>query len=158
MSSSQNFLSRYAPDCTVSSPKMQKLPTVGGGTPPPTPSPPLSRFAPSGLVASLPRNIRWWCGFCLAPQKFLLITPLVNSIMLYLTNVLQCMLGYSAKSSYCGIYCTNIMINKLTEVFFFIFVCFIENWLSKFINVLQIMVENPLKMSFIYAHGTHSWH
>ena len=34
MSSSWNFLLRYAPDCTFSSRKMKKLPTVGGGTPP----------------------------------------------------------------------------------------------------------------------------
>ena len=39
MSSNQNFLLRCAPDCTFSSRKMQKLPTVGGGTPPPTPYP-----------------------------------------------------------------------------------------------------------------------
>ena len=41
-----NFLSRYAPDCTILSPKIQKLPTVGGGTPPshtlPPPPPPRS--------------------------------------------------------------------------------------------------------------------
>ena len=34
---------------------MKKLPTVGGGHPPPT-LPPLGRYAPSGLVASLPRK------------------------------------------------------------------------------------------------------
>ena len=44
---SLNFLSRYAPNCTIWSPKMQKLPTVGGGTPPCHTLPP--------LVASLPR-------------------------------------------------------------------------------------------------------
>ena len=44
---SRNFLSRYAPDCTILSPKMQKLPTVGGGTPPSHTLPP--------SVASLPR-------------------------------------------------------------------------------------------------------
>ena len=51
---SRNFLSRYAPDCTILSPKMQKLPTVGGGTPPSHTLPPrslrslgLGRFAPS---------------------------------------------------------------------------------------------------------------
>ena len=42
-----NFLSRYAPDCTILSPKMQKLPTVGGGPPPSHTLPP--------SVASLPR-------------------------------------------------------------------------------------------------------
>ena len=31
---------RYALDCTISSPKMKKLPTLGGGTPLLTPSPP----------------------------------------------------------------------------------------------------------------------
>ena len=40
-------------------PKLKNLPTVGGGTPPshttPPPPPPFSRFAPSGLVAPLPR-------------------------------------------------------------------------------------------------------
>ena len=41
-----NFLSRYAPDCTILSPKMQKLPTV---------TPPSHTLPPS--VASLPRNI-----------------------------------------------------------------------------------------------------
>ena len=40
---------RYAPDCTFSSRKMKKLLTVGGGTPPPTPSP-----SPRS-VATLPR-------------------------------------------------------------------------------------------------------
>ena len=53
---SQNFLCRYAPDCTISSPKMQKLPTVGGGDTPLPHPPPLGRFATSGLVASRPRN------------------------------------------------------------------------------------------------------
>ena len=51
MSSSRNFLLRYAPDCTFSSRKLKKLPTVGGGTPPPTArslrSLGLGRFAPS---------------------------------------------------------------------------------------------------------------
>ena len=37
-----NFLSRYVPDCTILSPKMQKLPTVGGGTPPSHTPPPRS--------------------------------------------------------------------------------------------------------------------
>ena len=36
---SRNFLLKYAPDCTFSSRKMKKLPTVGGGIPPPTPYP-----------------------------------------------------------------------------------------------------------------------
>ena len=45
-----NFLSRYAPDCTILSPKMQKLRTVGGGTPP-------SHTLPPPSIASLPRNI-----------------------------------------------------------------------------------------------------
>ena len=108
MSSSLNFLLRYATDCTFSSRKMKKFPTVGGGNPPvphppparslrslakiappnvlahyatavctrlhhfkqksekapyrgrgDTPShtlPPLGRYAPSGLAASLPRK------------------------------------------------------------------------------------------------------
>ena len=47
MSSSRNFLLRYAPDCIFSSRKMKKLLTVGGGTPPPTSSP--------RSVATLPR-------------------------------------------------------------------------------------------------------
>ena len=41
--SSWNFLLRYAPDCTFSSRKMKKLPTVGGGHT----LPPLGRYAPS---------------------------------------------------------------------------------------------------------------
>ena len=68
MSSSQNFLLRYAPDCTFSSRKMKKLPTVGGETPPSHTLPPLGRYAPSGLVASLPRKD------CAPPQMFWLIT------------------------------------------------------------------------------------
>ena len=61
MSSSRNFFPlRYAPDCTFSSRKMKKLPTVGGGHPPPT-LPPLRRYAPSQR---------------LRPQMFWLITPL----------------------------------------------------------------------------------
>ena len=51
MSSSRNFLLRYAPDCTFSSRKMKKLLTVGGGHPPPAArslrSLGLGRFAPS---------------------------------------------------------------------------------------------------------------
>ena len=47
-----SFFLRYAPDCTFSSRKMKKLPTVGGGHT----LPPLGRYAPSGLVASLPRK------------------------------------------------------------------------------------------------------
>ena len=35
---------------------MKKLPTVGGGTPPSHTHPSLGRYAPSGLVASLPRK------------------------------------------------------------------------------------------------------
>ena len=69
MSSSRNFILRYAPDRTFSSRKMKKLPTVGGGNPSHT-LPPLSRYAPSGLVASLPRKD------CAPPQMFWLITPL----------------------------------------------------------------------------------
>ena len=69
MSSSRNFLLRYALDCTFSSRKMKKLPTVGGGTPPSHTLLPLGRYGPSGLVASLPRKD------C-APQMFWLITPL----------------------------------------------------------------------------------
>ena len=46
MSSSRNFLLRYAPDCTFSSRKMKKLPIVGGETPPSHTLPPLPRFAP----------------------------------------------------------------------------------------------------------------
>ena len=42
-----NFLLRYAPDCTLSSRK---------SVPRPTPSPRSVRYAPLGLVASLPRN------------------------------------------------------------------------------------------------------
>ena len=44
MSSSKKILFWYAPDCTFSSRKMKKHP------------PPLGRYAPSGLVASLPRK------------------------------------------------------------------------------------------------------
>ena len=44
----------------------------GGDTPPSHTLPPLGRYAPSGLVASLPRKD------C-APQIFWLITPLVVS-------------------------------------------------------------------------------
>ena len=46
MSPSRNFLLRYAPDCTFSSRKMKKLPTVGGGTHPPPG--PLSRGVDPG--------------------------------------------------------------------------------------------------------------
>ena len=53
MSSSGNFLIRYAPDCTFLSRKIKKLPTVGTHS---HTLPPLGRYAPSGLVASLPRK------------------------------------------------------------------------------------------------------
>ena len=59
MSPSRNFLEvlRYAPDCTFSSRKMKSsLPSEGGGTPPSHTLPPLGRYAPSGLVASLSRK------------------------------------------------------------------------------------------------------
>ena len=66
----------YAPNCTISSPKMQKLPTVEGGNTPPTPF--------SHSVALL---LRAWSLRSLAisagdadlvqpPKKFWLITPL----------------------------------------------------------------------------------
>ena len=53
--------------------KWKKLPSVGGGTPPSHTLPPLGRYTPSGLVASLPRKD------CAPPQKkiFWLITPLL---------------------------------------------------------------------------------
>ena len=73
MSSSRNFLLRYAPDCTFSSRNMKNLPTVGGRTPPSHTLSPLGRYAPSGLVASLPRKDG-------APQMFWLITPLLYSM------------------------------------------------------------------------------
>ena len=47
-----NFLLRYAPDCTFSSRKMKKLPSVGGRTPPPPPPLP---HPPQCSVATLPR-------------------------------------------------------------------------------------------------------
>ena len=52
--------------------KYEKAPDRGRGTPPSHTLPPLGRYAPSGLVASLPRKD------C-APQMFWLITPLVAS-------------------------------------------------------------------------------
>ena len=60
MSSSQNFLLRYAPDCTFSSQKWKSSLPSEGGHPPPTPSyryAPLvlSRFAP--LQRLRPRNV-----------------------------------------------------------------------------------------------------
>ena len=60
-----NFLSRYAPDCTILSPKMQKLPTVGGRTPPSHTLPPrslrslaISRvpFSDFQMLASMPQD------------------------------------------------------------------------------------------------------
>ena len=54
MSSSLNFLLRYAPDCTFSSRKMKMLPTVGGGNPPPTPCPARSL---SSLAKIAPPNV-----------------------------------------------------------------------------------------------------
>ena len=59
-----NFL--YAPDCTILSPKMQKLPTVGGGTPPPhpPPPPPLGRFAPSQYLVFRFLTFKCWQVWC----------------------------------------------------------------------------------------------
>ena len=65
MSSSRNFLLRYAPDCTFSSRNMKNLPTVGGRTPPSHILPPLGRYAPSQR---------------LRPQMFWLITPLLYTV------------------------------------------------------------------------------
>ena len=54
--SSRNFLLRYAPDCTFWNKKNEKAPYRGRGTPPSHTLPPLGRYAPAGLVASLPRK------------------------------------------------------------------------------------------------------
>ena len=51
-----NFLSRYAPDCTILTPKMQKLPTVD---PLPHP-PPLGRFAPSQYLVFRFLTFKCW--------------------------------------------------------------------------------------------------
>ena len=88
MSSSRNFLLRYAPDCTFSSRKIKKLPTVGGGTPP-SPShtlPParslrslgLGRFAPSQRLCP-PKcfgSLRHWCHACSNEREKTTTTPI----------------------------------------------------------------------------------
>ena len=66
---SQNFLCRYAPDCTISSPKMQKLPTVGGG------NPPSHTLPPPPSVASRPRawSLRSLAILCTQFSDFLML-------------------------------------------------------------------------------------
>ena len=71
MSSSQNFLLRYAPDCTFSSRKMKKLPTVGH--PPPT----------ARSLRSLAKIV--------PPKMFWLITPLFLWTYKRILQVLWCL-------------------------------------------------------------------
>ena len=73
---------RYAPDCTFSSRKIKKLPTVGGGTPPPTPSP--------RSVATLPRarSLRSLAKI-VPPQMFWLITPLGMIVMMVMLKYMM---------------------------------------------------------------------
>ena len=65
VSSSRNFLLRYALDCTFSSRKIKKLPTVGGGggdrLPHPPPPPPRQRRRSWGAVAP-PPQWKYWGG------------------------------------------------------------------------------------------------
>ena len=64
------------PQIAHSQVEMKKLPAVGGGTPPSDTLAPLGRYAPSGLVASLPRK-----DSAPPPQMFWLITPLPSLII-----------------------------------------------------------------------------
>ena len=67
MSSSRNFLLRYAPDCPISSRKMKKFPTVGGRHPLPP-----SHILPRS-VATLPRKD------C-APKCFVSLRALLQNV------------------------------------------------------------------------------
>ena len=80
MSSSRNFLLRYAPDCKFSSPKMKKLLTVGGGGDTPLPHPPPARSLRS-LAKIAPPNVlaHYATGAPPPPNALTHSTPLVRS-------------------------------------------------------------------------------
>ena len=61
-------------------PKLKNLPTVGGGKPPSHTLPPLGRFAPSGLVAPLPRIFPYKLE-TIPPTFEDLSTPLLKTVM-----------------------------------------------------------------------------
>ena len=76
MSSSRNFLLRYAPDCTFSSRKMKKLPT-----PPSHTLPLLGRYAPSQRLC-LPNVLAHYATVCVCvfmPAYKLRIYPWLNT-------------------------------------------------------------------------------